>query len=213
MLQSSEVPGPTRPVVSINDKKNGSLMLKVPLVYGPSESAELLALAEQIGRIGVIDWQVETGKVHLSATALSMYGLQDFDGLYDTWRSTVHHDDQARLRKVVAAALADNTHEFELDFRIVRRNDKQLRWILARRLVFRDGTGKPIRVVGVSVDVTERKQAEAALHEQNATLARLVEETAVELRAKETLIQTFFDHSSECYAVLVEVEFRPIPVR
>jgi hypothetical protein len=33
--------------------------------------------------IGVIDWQVQAGKVRLSATALSMHGLDNFDGLYD----------------------------------------------------------------------------------------------------------------------------------
>jgi PAS domain S-box-containing protein len=55
-------------------------------------------------------------------------------------------------------------------------------------------------------DVTERKRAEAALQEMNATLERRIGEAAAALQAKETLIQTFFDCSSECYAVLVETE-------
>ena len=60
-------------------------MPDLPAAFGPGESAELLALAERIGRVGVIDWQVQAGTVRLSPTALAMYGLKEFDGLYDSW--------------------------------------------------------------------------------------------------------------------------------
>src|SRR6202034_1286473 len=63
------------------------------------------------------------------------------------------------------------------------------------------------RINGIFVegsDVTERKLGENALHELNATLEKRIEEAAAKLQAKETVIATFFEHSSECYAVLVE---------
>ncbi|HZL30567.1 MAG TPA: ATP-binding protein [Pseudolabrys sp.] len=125
----------------------------------PEESAELLALAEQIGRGGVIDWDVASGNVRLSAHAMAMYGIENFDGRYDTWIATVHREDQTRLRAIIANALAEKQREFEVDFRIVRPNDGELRWIQTRRLVFYDDAGKPLRVVGVSIDVTEQKRA------------------------------------------------------
>jgi PAS domain-containing protein len=131
---------------------------EIPWVYSGEESAELLGLAEQIARIGIIDWQVQTGKVRLSATALSMYGLDNFDGRYDTWIATVHPDDVERLREIIATALAERVRQFELDFRIVRANDSAPRWIHARRLVFYDVSGTPFRVVGVSIDITENKR-------------------------------------------------------
>jgi signal transduction histidine kinase/CheY-like chemotaxis protein len=131
---------------------------QIPVVPSPAESAELLALAEQIGRIGVIDWHVPAGTVNLSSTALAMYGFDTFDGRYDTWIATVHREDQTRLRHIIATALAAKEREFELEFRIVRPNDNALRWIEARRLVFYDDAGMPARVVGVSIDVTERKR-------------------------------------------------------
>jgi hypothetical protein len=80
---------------------------EIPWVYSGEESAEILGLAEQIGRIGVIDWQVQAMTVRLSATALSMYGLDHFDGRYDTWIATVHREDQTRLRNIIASALRD----------------------------------------------------------------------------------------------------------
>jgi PAS domain S-box-containing protein len=134
-------------------------MTGVTRAFNPDESAELLLLAEQIGRAGVIDWEVKTNIVRMSAHALALYGLDSFDGRYDSWIATVHPDDQDRLRGIIAGALAARQREFELDFRIVRPKDNEQRWILARRLVFYDDKGEPVRVVGVSVDVTEQKRA------------------------------------------------------
>jgi signal transduction histidine kinase len=155
-----------------------------PWVYGPHESAELLAFAEQIGRVGVIDWQVAAGTVRMSATALAMYGLEDFDGRYDTWIATVHREDQARLRGIMENAFAARAHEFELEFRIVRPKDNALRWIEARRLVFYDAAGAPARVVGVSVDVTDRKRQMVELRNFTEALEAAVKERTRELEAQ-----------------------------
>ncbi|MEA2928939.1 MAG: hypothetical protein QOG38_1367, partial [Hyphomicrobiales bacterium] len=154
------------------------------LGYSPDESAELLVLAEQVGRIGVIDWQVPAGTVRLSATALAIYGLDDFDGRYDTWVATVHREDQARLRDTIATALAEKVREFELDFRIIRQTDKALRWIQARRLVFYDDAGSPLRVVGVSIDITERKRELVELRNFTEALEAAVKERTRELEAE-----------------------------
>jgi signal transduction histidine kinase len=159
-------------------------VLEIPGGYSPDDSVELLVLAEQIGRIGVIDWQVQNGTVRMSPTALAMYGLDDFDGRYDTWIATVHREDQVRLRSIIATALADKAHEFELDFRIVRPNDKELRWIQARRLVFYDAAGTPVRVVGVSVDITERKRELVQLRNFTEALEAAVKERTRELEAE-----------------------------
>ena len=159
-------------------------MTDTPTAFSLSESAELLGLAEQIGRIGVIDWQVEAGTVRLSPSARAMYGLAEFDGRYDSWIATVHREDQVRLRATIQNALAAKQREFELDFRIVRPNDNQLRWILARRLVFYDEGGKPVRVVGVSIDVTDQKRATAQLHAFTETLEAAVKDRTRQLEAE-----------------------------
>ena len=152
--------------------------------FTADESAELLLLAEQIGRIGVIDWQVREGTVRLSAKALEMYGLDQFDGRYDTWIATVHQEDVTRLRDVIATALAARAREFELDFRIIRRSDKALRWLHARRLAFYDAAGTPVRVVGVSIDITERKRELVELRNFTEALEAAVRERARELEAE-----------------------------
>ena len=159
-------------------------MTEIPVALGPVESAELLALAERIGRVGVIDWNVSAGTVRLSPYARSMYGLEEFDDKYDTWIATVYREDQIRLRNTIETALEQKQREFELDFRIIRPNDKEMRWIHARRLVFYDEAGKPVRVVGVSVDVTERKRELVELRNFTETLEAAVKERTQELEAE-----------------------------
>lgn len=156
---------------------------EIPWAYSPEESAELLVLAEEIGRGGVIDWNVQTGAVRMSANAMAMYGLDTFDGRYDTWIATVHREDQVRLRGIIATALAEKAREFELDFRIVRPNDKALRWLHARRLIFYDAAGTPVRAVGVSVDVTERKRELLELRNFTEALEAAVKDRTRELEA------------------------------
>ena len=81
-----------------------------------------------------------------------------------------------RLRDMIATALGNKAREFELDFRIVRPNDHELRWIHARRLPFYDAAGKPVRVVGVSVDVTDRKREMVELRKFTEALEAAVKD-------------------------------------
>jgi signal transduction histidine kinase len=171
----------------MNDAKHfvgAQAVTDIPAAFSPSESAELLVLAERIGRIGVIDWDVRAGTVRLSASAQAMYGLTEFDGRYDSWIATVHREDVTRLRAIIATALEEKAREFELDFRIIRPSDNELRWILARRLVFYDEAGSPFRVVGVSVDVTQSRRELVELRNFTEALEAAVKERTRELEAE-----------------------------
>jgi PAS domain S-box-containing protein len=79
-------------------------------------------------------------------------------------------------------ALLTQQHEFIAQFRIVRADDGKVRWIEARNLIFYDQSGKPSHLIGVSIDLTERKSAEHALAERNLQLR---------LAAKAGLVGTF----------------------
>jgi signal transduction histidine kinase len=158
--------------------------MDIPTEFLAGEGNELLLLAEEIGRIGIIDWDVRAGTVRLSPQAMAMYGLQSFDGRYDSWIATVYREDVIRLRNVIAEAFAAKAREFELDFRIIRPNDNEMRWLLARRLAFYDEAGKPYRVVGVSVDVTDRKRELVELRNFTEALEAAVKERTYELETR-----------------------------
>ncbi len=65
-------------------------------------------------------------------------------------------------------------------------------------------SGEHIGFIGVAHNITASKEAERALTELNETLERRIEDRTRQLAASEALIQTFFNHSSECYAIIVE---------
>src|SRR3984957_127742 len=149
-------------------------------------AAELLALAEQAGRLGVVEWDVPSGKARLSSRCLELYGLDNlnFDGRYETLLACVYREDQPRATASMEQAFADREPQVEIAFRIIRPSDGELRWIEARRLVFYDAAGAPQRVVGVSVDVTEQKRASAQLRAFTETLEEAVRARTHELEAQ-----------------------------
>ena len=85
----------------------------------------------------------------------------------DELHADVHPDDLARLDGLLSQAFAERRDEYHTDYRILRSGD-EVRWIEARALIMYDGDGRADRVVGINIDVTERKRAEAALEESDA---------------------------------------------
>jgi len=145
------------------------------------ETEELLALAQEAGRIGIFEWQVQTGVVRLSPRFLSLYGLTGFDGRYETWLKCIFREDVPRITDLFDTAFAAREREMHSEFRIVSASDGKLRWMEARNNLFYDADGRPARVVGVSVDITERKRALAQLRAFTETLEDAVKERTREL--------------------------------
>jgi two-component sensor histidine kinase len=71
-----------------------------------------------------------------------------------------HPDDAARVREGFLDALAQGRDAYEVEYRIIRPSDGELRWIFGRGRTVRDGQGRPVRYSGVDIDITERKRAE-----------------------------------------------------
>jgi PAS domain S-box-containing protein len=145
------------------------------------ETEELLALAQEAGRIGIFEWQVQTGVVRLSPRFLSLYGLTGFDGRYETWLKCIFREDVPRITDLFDTAFAAREREMHSEFRIVSASDGKLRWMETRNNLFYDADGRPVRVVGVSVDITERKRALAQLRAFTETLEDAVKERTREL--------------------------------
>jgi PAS domain S-box-containing protein len=167
-------------------------------------SEDLLELAQQAGRLGLFEWNAKDGSMRLSPLCLSLLELKNFDGRYESWLKCIHREDQVRIAALFENAFAEKRGEVQAEFRVLA--DRQLHWLEMRSFVLYDEDKLPARAVGVMVDITERKHASVQLHAHAEALEDAVRERTARLLASETLIRTFFDHSSECHAVLVEAE-------
>jgi PAS domain S-box-containing protein len=144
------------------------------------ESEQRLALAQTAAKLGSWDWNLRTNAHNVFGEYLRLYGLpRDHPPLtYEEWLQAIHPDDRQRVQALVREA-TEQTHVWDTEFRVIWP-DGTVHWMLGRGTVFFDDCGQAVRIAGVNLDITDRKQAEAALRES-------------ELQYKEV-----FDNISEC---------------
>ena len=144
-------------------------------------SRERLDLAMAAAHAGSFDWDLEKDRVQWSPELRRLHGLgpADFDGSYEAWLSLVHPDD----RRSVALATRDalQTGQFDAEYRI-QRPAGEVRWISARARVVYGRAGHASRILGINVDITERKEAEEALLRSHEELEAQVESRTAALR-------------------------------
>jgi PAS domain S-box-containing protein len=147
-----------------------------------SSLEELFELAQEAGRVGLFEWDVKAGTVYLSSRFLSICGLKDFDGHYESWLNCIDREDRIRVTDLIETAFAERRREWQAEFRIAGTD--QLRWVEARNVVTYDPQGQALRVVGVTVDITNRKRSLVELHGFRETLEDAVKERTRQLEAE-----------------------------
>jgi PAS domain S-box-containing protein len=127
------------------------------------ESERSLKAAQRIGHVGSWELDVATENLTWSDEVYRIYGFepQGFVPTYEKFLTILHPEDHERTQEQVDAALRGDT-EYDIDFRFVQPDGK-LGWVHCNGEVIRDEQGKPLRLVGTQVDVTERRQAEEML--------------------------------------------------
>ena len=126
------------------------------------ESEERLRLAQQVARIGSFEYNIQAKTSQWSPELEELHGLPPggYGGSYDEWAALVHPDDRPQAEQRLRKSL--DTGLLEWEWRVVRP-DGTVRWLAVRGQVFNDEAGNPARMVGVNLDITERKHAEEAL--------------------------------------------------
>jgi diguanylate cyclase (GGDEF)-like protein/PAS domain S-box-containing protein len=121
------------------------------------------SLAELTANDGLWDFDVEGNDVYFSPRWRSMLGYDEADlkGNFD-WRSLVHPEDMSRVQAAIREHVAGKTPMFESVHRMRHRNG-EWRWVISRAKAQLDTHGRLLRLVGVELDITERKLYEEAL--------------------------------------------------
>lgn len=134
---------------------------------------ERLGLAQQVAQIGTFEWNVKTGTNVWTPELEQLYGLSPgtFPGTQPAWEALVHPDDRAHAVECVAQALAGGP--FDAEWRVCLP-DGGVRWLHGRARVLRDAAGSPERLLGVNIDITDRKRAEAAIAAMGHRLESIV---------------------------------------
>jgi signal transduction histidine kinase len=116
-----------------------------------------LAEAQEVARIGSWEWTIAPNEISWSDELYRLYGLApgSIDVNYESFIERVHPADRDTVELVSQQALADG-RPFALDHRIVLPTG-EVRWFHARGRVITDETGAPVRMVGTSQDVTQRR--------------------------------------------------------
>ena len=125
-----------------------------------ARSEEHLRLVIDSSKIGTWTLQLPGYRLTASPRCRQIFGRDDTQPFsYRELVDVVHPDDRGRMRQAVAAALRDGT-EYDLDYRVLRRNGV-IGWVAMRGRAFFDAAGKPAFMAGTALDVTERKSAES----------------------------------------------------
>lgn len=136
-----------------------------------------LQMALEAGRMGAWEWNFDTGKVIWSPGLEALHGLEpgSFGGTLDDFKADIHPDDLAMVELEIQAAI-DKREDYHTSYRI-RRPDGSIRWLEAFGRFLQGAGSSSLRLTGVCMDITERKDAEAQRNLLVAELSHRVKNT------------------------------------
>ena len=162
------------------------------------KSEERFDLAVAGSNDGIWDWDVRTNEVYYAPRFKELLGFCDdeFDNTFEAFETALHPEDRQGTLVFIQRHLKDR-EPYDVEYRLLTKSS-EYRWFRARGQAIWDATGQAIRMAGSLTDITERKQAEAAL-EQNAAEIRRAYET---LRVAEAEARKAVDERDQFLAML-----------
>jgi two-component system NtrC family sensor kinase len=127
-----------------------------------------LRLSVRAANVGLWDWDMVADTVYFSPEWKSHIGYRDdeFPNRFEAWQNRLHPDDLARTLQTLQTYLAHPVDRHKDEFRL-RHKDGTYRFIVSTADVLCDANGKPVRMLGGHLDITDRKETEARARDRN----------------------------------------------
>jgi two-component system sensor kinase FixL len=136
------------------------------------ETQERMELAANAAELGMWMWDIVRDEVWITDKGRALLGFAPLEKIdFNRFRSRLHPEDRESVLQAVEKSLRTGA-EYESEYRAVLP-DGQVRWIAGRGQVEFNCDGQPVRMRGVAVDITKRKQAEEQTAHQRNEIAHL----------------------------------------
>ncbi|WP_244529274.1 hybrid sensor histidine kinase/response regulator [Rhizobium sp. NFR03] len=148
-----------------------------------------LATALEAGRLGAWELDLATETLTTSVMCRSIFGRDAAETLtYEELIASIHPEDRERMIAAVGKTI-ETGQDYSIEYKVVWP-DGSLHWAEIRAQVYRDRTGRPAKLVGVSADITERRRLEEQQRQINETLEDRVTKRTAELEEAHAVVMS-----------------------
>jgi signal transduction histidine kinase/ActR/RegA family two-component response regulator len=194
-----ERPVRTRTLVSVVSSalrgRRQQYQIRDAILLRERQAAELMAQKESLrfalsaGGMGAWELDLRSYELHSSDICKANYG-RDIQApfTYREQQEAIHPDDRQRVRAAMEESVASGA-DYDVEYRICWPNG-ETRWLMVRGRATHDDTGQPLRMAGISLDITERKRMHESLRQSESELARQAEELRTASRRKDEFLAT-----------------------
>jgi len=138
------------------------------------QTAQRLSMASNASRVGFWEYDVDSNSIYVDETARLLYGIDQpvIEGSVEAWKNIIHPDDHCAALAAFNKSIKQAKEECIAEFRI-NPQDGAVRHVRCVGILHKNDTGKPVRMVGSAWDITERKNIEVALRDNERQLRKI----------------------------------------
>jgi len=150
------------------------------------ENQRRYEIAVEAGKTGVWEFWINEKKYHSDNNLKALYGFNEnelSDNLED-WSALVHEEDRQEMLESFSEFLRSSKKEFRLEHRIYRK-DGSVGWVIDRGILLQPDNNKPLRLIGTTTDITDKKTSEIALIESEKRFRNIFENSGMSMAVLE----------------------------
>lgn len=137
------------------------------------DSQERLRMALDAAQMGTWDWRIDTDTLHCSSRAAELNGFaaEDWQGSARAFLKQIISEDKRAIRRALVAICRGHQSHYRLTYRVP--HGKGVRWLQATATLHLNDAGRPTRMIGTLLDITEQRKSQNALVESEAKFSML----------------------------------------